>query len=106
MRLEFNAKDATKERKNGSLTLGLGLFLTRMALITCLPDILLPWENAFMPSTYKYGFLPKARGRALEAALAEFYECKKQVKKIEHETKALSERMVFLGALLGYGVDA
>jgi hypothetical protein len=59
-----------------------------------------------MPATYKYGFLSKGRERALEAAQIEFYECKKQVKKIEQEAKALSERMVFLGALLGYGVSA
>jgi hypothetical protein len=57
-----------------------------------------------MPTTYKYGFLPKSREKALEAALAEFHECKMQAKKLEQEAKALNERMEFLGGLLSFGV--
>ena len=58
-----------------------------------------------MPATYKYGFLPDNRGRALEAASAEFYKCKKEATKLQGDLQALNARMEFVGALLGFGVS-
>jgi hypothetical protein len=57
-----------------------------------------------MPAKYKYGFLPDNRGRALDAALAEFYDCKKQANKLREDLQALNERIEFIGALLEFGV--
>ncbi|SPE52293.1 hypothetical protein SBV1_150020 [Verrucomicrobia bacterium] len=58
-----------------------------------------------MPAQYKYGFLPKSREKALEAASTEFYECGKQCRKLDQEIKALNDRLDFLGALLVFGTQ-
>jgi hypothetical protein len=59
-----------------------------------------------MPPTYKYGFLPKSREKALRAASSEFYEAKKLAKKLQQDTEGLNERLRSIEALLGFGVHA
>jgi hypothetical protein len=59
-----------------------------------------------MPPNYKYGFLPKKREKALEAAAKEFRACVKSAKQLEADVRALNARMDIVDGLLMYGALA